>query len=262
MTPYLLTHHVSVSDPSRVRPWYTTRNKPIRLIVVHTAENLPDFTPPDTGAENVAQFGASTSRASWHSTVDSDTTIRMLPDDYTAWHVRFYNSQSLGVEIATQAHYWPHAPPVWVDAVLDRTAVVVADWCERWNIPAQRITRTAADAGQSGIVAHADLDPERRTDPGGGFPWAQFIGVVNQKLQGDTMSTPEWVKYLTAEQVRAMSGLGLVAGDPEYWVGLLPDPFHPEWPAFRAAVDINSKIAAASGTPAGWTINLTGTATP
>ena len=36
--------------------YYTSRTQPIRLIVVHTAEVLPDFTPPDRGAEAVARL--------------------------------------------------------------------------------------------------------------------------------------------------------------------------------------------------------------
>ena len=151
------------------------------LVVVHTAESLPDWTPPDYGAENVAAYASSTHRdVSWHATVDSDSAIRMLPDTYTGWHVRGYNSCSVGVEIATQAHQWTNAPTEWVEAIVDRAARVVADWCQRHNIPAQRIT--AAGATGRGIVAHSDLDPSRRFDPGSAFPWDQFLTRVQHHL--------------------------------------------------------------------------------
>lgn len=171
--------------------WYPTRKDPVRLIVVHTAESLPDFNPPDMGAENVARYASTTTRhVSWHATVDSDSTIMMLPDSYTAWHVRGYNSQSLGVEMATQASKWLASPDAWRYAILGRTADLVRSWCEKFDIPARRLTRDQADAGEKGIVAHATLDPTRRTDPGPAFPWAWFIASVGTKLAPPIAGTP------------------------------------------------------------------------
>ena len=173
---YLLDH----PNPNG-RHYYTTRRKPIQIIVIHTAESLPDFTSPDMGAERVARYGATTSRsASWHSTIDSDSIIPMLPDSYTAFHVRGYNSQSLGVEIATQAHKWPIAPKDWIDKTITNLADVVRRWGELYQIPYHRIARANVDAGSRGLVAHADLDPQRRTDPGAMFPW----DLLYRKLTG------------------------------------------------------------------------------
>lgn len=174
MSFYLLDH-----PGPNVTKWYTTRRKPIQIIVIHTAENLPDFTPPDKGAENVARYGAATSRqVSWHATVDSDSIIPMLPASYTAFHVRGYNSLSLGVECATQARKWSEAPPEWVDKVITNLSDVVREWGEQFQIPYHRIARVNVDNGRRGLVAHADLDPGRRTDPGEDFPW----GLLWQKL--------------------------------------------------------------------------------
>lgn len=159
--------------------------KGIHLIVVHTAENLPDWTPPDQGAEKVARYASTTTRSvSWHATVDSDSIIEMLPDSYVAYHVRSYNYCSLGVEIATAAARWVGSPWEWREAILLNTARVVATWCKAHDIPVKRIDRVAANAGLKGIVAHADLDPERRTDPGGSFPWDWFLARVLEFVRG------------------------------------------------------------------------------
>src|SRR5690606_16430585 len=104
---YLLDHQNSAAprrDDGR-RFWgYPSRRAKIDLLVIHTAEVLPDLTPPDTTAEAVARYGASTTRpVSWHVTVDADSTVQMLPDDYTAFHVVGFNSRAWGIEIATRA---------------------------------------------------------------------------------------------------------------------------------------------------------------
>jgi N-acetyl-anhydromuramyl-L-alanine amidase AmpD len=168
-----------------VQHFYTTRRKPIQIIVVHTTEQLPDLIGQDSGAENVAQYASTTTRkVSWHQTVDSDSIIPTLPDSYTAWHVRGYNSLSLGVEISTQAKAWPTAPPRWTEATITNLSDVIRRWGELYQIPYQRITRTQVDDGTRGIVAHSDLDPTRRTDPGVGFPWTMLwrrLGVKDDE---------------------------------------------------------------------------------
>jgi hypothetical protein len=187
---YLLDHHVNRNNGERV-PWYTTRAKPVRLIVIHTAENLPDFDGSDSGAEAVAAYGASTTRASWHSTVDSDSTIRMLPDGFTAWHVRGYTSESLGIELATQAAKWPTAPAAWTTRILNRAADVVAQWCLTHDLPPVLLDAADVAAGKKGITGHHVLDPTRRTDPGPEFPWTRFINLVTERL---TMAVPAYAK--------------------------------------------------------------------
>lgn len=163
--------------------FYTTRAKPIQIIVLHTAENLPDFTPPDTGAESVARYASTTSRAvSWHSTVDSDSVIPMIPDGYTGFHVRNYNSISLGLEMATQAHTWVDTPYGWRIRMLDNVAKQVAQWCSDHVIPAKLITKSEVDAGVRGITFHSRLDPTRRRDPGDAFPHPYLLDKVRDIL--------------------------------------------------------------------------------
>lgn len=184
MVAYKLIDEPNPSGPN----FYPTRRKPIQFAVVHTAENLPYFKDDvDKGAENVAEYGATTTRdVSWHVTVDSDSIVWMLPDDHTAWHVRGYNSPSLGIEIATQAHRWDDAPDEWLAGVVENVAKVLAIWSQRHDIPLRRISKAQADDGQKGVVAHADLDPGRRSDPGDDFPWKRVLDRAREiVLEGD-----------------------------------------------------------------------------
>lgn len=162
--------------------YYDSRRSDVRLIVIHTAENLPDFEGEDRGAEAVARYGATTSRpVSWHATVDSDSVLANLPDAYTAFHVRGFNSASLGVEVATQARKWASAPDEWVDNTLENLALLVAGWCKKHDIPPVKLTKREAKT-ERGIVAHSTLDPKRRSDPGKDFPWDRLLERVAELL--------------------------------------------------------------------------------
>jgi len=170
-----------------------TSVRQIRGVVIHTAENVADTIGPDGGAESVANYGATAARSvSWHATVDKDSIIYMLPDEYTAYHVIGYNATTLGIEQACQSAKWAEYPDDWVEATLNNTAKVVREWCKKYNIPMVRITKAEFDAGGKGILAHADLDPARRSDPGRTFPWDRFL----QKVTGESMVTPEEVKAI------------------------------------------------------------------
>ena len=177
--------HYLLDHPNPHGPhFHTTRREPIRLIVLHTAENAPDYTPPDTGAEAVARYASVTDRrVSWHVTIDSDSTIPMLPDEYTAFHVRGYNSISLGLEMATRAEEWYGSPDEWRYPLLYRVIDQLAEWCQTHQIPPVYVTKSQVDAGRRGITGHAELDPTRRSDPGHAFPFTWVLDEVARKVE-------------------------------------------------------------------------------
>lgn len=202
MSMYLYDHQ-NIHAPTRsngLKFWgYPSRRKNVALIVIHTAESLPDIQGIDMGAENVARFGSTMTRpASWHVVVDSDTTVDCLPDEATAFHVRGYNSRALGIELATRAHDWRTLPAGWRDAILYRAAEVVSRWCKTHTIPPIRITKEQADQGERGIIAHADLDSRRRTDPGKDFPWIEFLDLVVSISEG---TRPDYDPPLALERI-------------------------------------------------------------
>jgi len=185
MSFYLLDRHVLRNTPredGKGRPWYTSRiachhgySTP-HLIVLHSAENLPDWVGEDAGAENVAKYGSTISRASWHWTVDSDSTIAMLPHSHTAFHVRNFNSCSIGIEIATQAGKWLDAPIEWLHELYDRIADLMVAIKNDSGIP---LLDRRTEAHKWGVTTHAVLDPTRRTDPGQAFPFDWVLQMAN-----------------------------------------------------------------------------------
>lgn len=209
MSYYLLENHMNLHNGGKL-PWYTTRRtckhgiQGAHLAVVHTPETLEDFSPPDSAAENVAQYGARTTRASWHFTSDSDSAIQMLPWTYTAWHVMGYNRCAIGGEIGAKATSWPGAPDWWEDAVLDQAAVKFREGMDFHGIPYRKITRAQADRGEYGMIGHGELDPDRRSDPGSAFDWDQLIALV----KGDTMALPKEVEKFVMDMYNTVEDRG------------------------------------------------------
>lgn len=201
---YLLDHHRNrnrqpgPAGEADTRPWYETRRichhgiLGPHLIVIHDPETLPDFTPPYAEAERVAAYGATTTRASWHDSVDADSIIPMLPATFTAWHVRGFNRCGIGLEIGAEADTWDRAPEAWLEGVIDNAARRTAQHAVAFNIPptllfepGRRYTSQLDPGPVFGLIGHHPLDPTRRTDPGFTFPWDRFAGLVATYMEGD-----------------------------------------------------------------------------
>lgn len=163
--------------------YYPTRNSAVKYIVVHTAENLPDLQPPDLGAESVARYLAGTDRdASCHECVDTDSYVSMLPDDYTAWHAKGYNSNGWGLEICTQAAKWADLPPSFRDVLYRMSANRARRAALALGVPLRKTTA----GGPAGFLGHTEVDPGRRSDPGKNFDWGYFMALVNNPDTGVT----------------------------------------------------------------------------
>jgi N-acetylmuramoyl-L-alanine amidase len=89
---------------------------------------------------------------------------QMVDEDMRAWHagagcwgdVGDVNSRSIGIELANQGDH-PFAEPQM--AALERLTAGIMD---RWSIPPER------------IIAHSDMAPGRKCDPGPRFDWARL----------------------------------------------------------------------------------------
>lgn len=94
--------------------------------------------------------------------------LQMVPEARRAWHAGVsswagetdINSRSIGIEIANPGHEGglPAFPAAQIEAVIALTR----DIASRWGIPPHN------------ILAHSDIAPGRKVDPGEKFPWDQL----------------------------------------------------------------------------------------
>lgn len=220
VTTFLLSERDNPHSAVRangVRFWgYPQRQQPVTCVVLHTTENNP--TP--TSALNVARWQATSapSPSSYHVIVDSDSVVRTLPDEATAFHTVGLNSRSLGLSFATRASLWGRHPS-WDRPALLRAAWVASVWCRAYGIPARWVTLDEAQRGVPGFIRHSTADPSRRSDPGPNFPDVLFFDLVRQNLS--VSQTPEKDDDLTPEQSQkldevwtALGGRPAVSGRP------------------------------------------------
>lgn len=158
-----------------------------RVIVLHTAE----CDPSPGSAWNIARYFSRSDRAaSYQTVVDVENTVPLIPPRGVSFNVRGFNSPSLGLSWATRAALWGRYPK-WDEGALRRAAVQARDWVRRFGIPVRQISRQQALNGAKGFVTHAVMDPDRRSDPGTGFPLDRFFDLVRygSKSEGDGMES-------------------------------------------------------------------------
>ncbi|WP_306030460.1 N-acetylmuramoyl-L-alanine amidase [Stappia sp. MMSF_3263] len=153
--------------PARLRPSpnHNERQGEVRLLVLH-------YTGMATGEEAVRRLCDPAAEVSAHYVVEEDGGIlQLVPESRRAWHAgksfwkgeRDINSRSIGIEMVNPGHehgYLPF-PEAQVAAVIDLSA----DICARHGIPA------------TGVLAHSDVAPERKVDPGELFPWDRLAAA-------------------------------------------------------------------------------------
>jgi len=94
--------------------------------------------------------------------------LQLVPEERRAWHAGAshwagetdLNSASIGIEIAHPGH--PAGLPDFPEAQIAATLNLCRDICERWQISPER------------VLAHSDIAPGRKIDPGEKFPWRRF----------------------------------------------------------------------------------------
>lgn len=157
----------------------------IDLIVMHSME------APEKGetAENVASYfaGRNAPMASAHYCIDDNSIIQCVRDHDVAYAAPGANHNGLHFE---HAGYARQSTAEWSDpfsdAMLRRSATIVAAKCKQYGIPPEY--RRAADlkAGARGITTHFEVTQAFRqsdhTDPGKGFPISMFINLVREVL--------------------------------------------------------------------------------
>ncbi len=139
-------------------PNHGPRMRPVSSLVLH-------YTGMSSAEAALELLCSPIHEVSAHYVVEEDgRVLQLVPESRRAWHagVSFWagetdmNSASIGVEIVHPGHIDPHPYPA---AQIDAVVALCRDICERHEITPQR------------VLAHSDIAPRRKIDPGEFFPW-------------------------------------------------------------------------------------------
>jgi N-acetylmuramoyl-L-alanine amidase len=134
----------------------------VDMLVLH-------YTGMKTAEEALARLTDPAAKVSAHYTIDRDGRVyHHVPEERRAWHAgvsywageRNVNARSIGIELVNPGHEFGYLPfpPEQIEALIDLSSGILS----RHPIPAPR------------VVAHSDVAPARKMDPGELFPWKQL----------------------------------------------------------------------------------------
>ena len=150
---------------------------PIDMLVLH-------YTGMTSGAAALERLCDAQAKVSAHYTIDEDGTVyRHVPEDRRAWHagvshwagVSNVNARSIGIELVNPGHEYGYRafPDVQVAALIRLSQGIVM----------------RHPVATSQVLAHSDVAPARKEDPGELFPWEKLaaagIGLWPQGIAGE-----------------------------------------------------------------------------
>ncbi|HEY7576019.1 MAG TPA: N-acetylmuramoyl-L-alanine amidase [Acetobacteraceae bacterium] len=174
---------------------------PIDMLILH-------YTGMRSAQAAIDRLRDPMARVSSHYVVDEDgAVLRLVPEERRAFHAGTsywrghtgLNARSIGIEIVNPGHEWGYRdfPVLQLAAVCDLCLAILA----RHPIPRRN------------VVAHSDVAPERKQDPGEKFDWESLAhnGVGLWPEQGGGLHTG----IVPAREVRrALAEIGYgIAGD-------------------------------------------------
>jgi N-acetylmuramoyl-L-alanine amidase len=132
---------------------------PIDMLILH-------YTGMQTAQAAIDRLHDPAAHVSSHYVVDEDgTVLRLVPEARRAWHAGVsswrghseLNGRSIGIEIVNPGHEWGYRdfPALQMAAVCDLCLEILG----RHPIPPRN------------VVAHSDVAPDRKEDPGELFDW-------------------------------------------------------------------------------------------
>ena len=155
----------------------------IDMLVLH-------YTGMKTAQEALQRLCDPAAKVSAHYMIDEDGTVySLVPESERAWHAgksswrgqENINQRSIGIEIVNPGHEFGYRP--FPKAQMEAVAALCKEILSRHPIPPRN------------VVAHSDVAPQRKEDPGELFDW-QFlagkgVGIFPSPLVGEGGSRSE-----------------------------------------------------------------------
>lgn len=139
-------------------------DEPIDMLILH-------YTGMKTGQAALDRLRDPEKKLSSHYLVEEDGAVfQLVAEERRAWHAGIshwrgnsdLNGRSIGIEIVNPGHDWGYCefPALQLAATCELCLGIL----QRHPIPARN------------VVAHSDVAPDRKQDPGEKFDWRQFAG--------------------------------------------------------------------------------------
>ena len=143
----------------RLSPNFNERTLPISMLVLHYTEMKPVETALERMCDPEAQVSAH------YCITEEGEVIRLVPEDKRAWHAgasywrghKDVNSASIGIELDHPGHGLGYRE--FDERQIDALIPLLHRIIQQYDIP------------RANVVAHSDVAPARKTDPGELFPW-------------------------------------------------------------------------------------------
>ena len=186
-------------------PNHDARTTPIDILLLH-------YTGMRTAEAAFERLIDASAKVSSHYLVYEDGRIdQLVAETRRAWHAGVaswkdatdINSRSIGIEIVNPGHDFGYRD--FPDAQIDAVIALCRDIIARRNIPAAR------------VLAHSDIAPARKQDPGEKFPWGRLaaagigVWVEPSPIREATTLKPNDRSPQVAELQRALARFGYAA---------------------------------------------------
>ncbi|MCB2066474.1 MAG: N-acetylmuramoyl-L-alanine amidase [Erythrobacter sp.] len=146
----------------QLSPNCNERALPISMVVLHYTEMKPVESAIERMCDPAAEVSAH------YCITEQGEVVRLVPEDKRAWHAgvsywrgtRDVNSASIGIELDHPGHALGYRG--FADAQIDALVPLLHRIVKTYDIP------------RANVVAHSDVAPQRKIDPGELFPWARL----------------------------------------------------------------------------------------
>lgn len=195
----------------RPSPNFDARKHVVDTVVLH-------YTGMKTGEEALARLCDPAAGVSAHYLVEEGGRVfRLVAEENRAWHAGIsawkgegeINARSVGVEIVNPGHEWGYR--AFPAAQIDSVVALLKDIRARHGVSPAR------------ILAHSDVAPARKDDPGEKFPWARLAaeGLAVGPYDGPPDDTIPYTEALAALRAIGYEVLDIAPGVPATAAALL-----------------------------------------
>ncbi len=183
-------------------PNFDIRGRDVDMVILH-------YTGMPTGKEALDRLRDEAAKVSAHYFVEENgDCYRLVAEDMRAWHAGVsawkgeydINARSIGIEIVNPGHEFGYRD--FPDAQIDSVVALLKDIRKRHKIT------------PGYVLAHSDIAPRRKEDPGEKFPWARLAseGLALAPFSGD-VKTGHSVTYDDAMKALVEIGYDALPGD-------------------------------------------------